>query len=118
MCEQLAQGYTVCFSENLTSSDRQLDSLDENIQDTTDRVEAVNNRIEAIKGLVDQLKVMADELRQNATAIKELDVSGTSTGDLHRDGNHPNPILQLCPRLHVSRPYPCTSPLFVPHVAQ
>jgi len=39
-------------------------------------VESVNNRIEAIKGLVEQLKVMADELRRNATAIKELDVSG------------------------------------------
>jgi len=67
---------TLCFRENLTASDRRLDALDDSVQETTDRVETVNNRIEAIKGLVDQLKVMADELQQNATAIKELDVSG------------------------------------------
>jgi len=69
-------GPFVCFSRNLTSSGRQLDDLDTSIQETTDRVEAVNNRIEAIKGLVEQLKMMAEELRRNATAIKELDVTG------------------------------------------
>ena len=70
----------MCYSLNLTSSGRQLDNLDTSIQETTDRVEAVNNRIEAIKGLVEQLKMMAEELRRNATAIKELDVTGMYCG--------------------------------------
>ena len=68
--------WSLWYSRNLTSSNRQLNELDDSIQETTDRVEAVNNRIEAIKGLVDRLKIMAEELKQNATAIKELDVTG------------------------------------------
>jgi len=53
--------------------------VEDNIRETTDRVETVNNRIEAIKGLVEQLKMMSEQLKQNATAIKELDVSGMYT---------------------------------------
>jgi methyl-accepting chemotaxis protein len=61
---------------NLSSSERSLDILDENLQETTNRVELVNNRIEAIKLRVDALKTMAENLRQNATRIKEKDMSG------------------------------------------
>jgi chromosome segregation ATPase len=60
----------------LTSSEQSLDQLDDNLRDTTDRVENVNNRIETIRSRVDSLKTLAEQLKHNATAIKELDVSG------------------------------------------
>jgi conjugal transfer/entry exclusion protein len=36
-----------------------------------------NNKIEAIKNRVDNLKDAAEDLKNNATNIRELDVTGT-----------------------------------------
>ena len=60
----------------MSDSERSVNQLEDTVQDTTNRVETVNNRIEAIRIKVDSLKIMADNLKNNATAIKELDVSG------------------------------------------
>jgi len=71
---------------NLTTSSEELTTVESEVADTIIRVDTANTRIEALRQRVDELKVAAEQLRNNATIIRELDVSGAfnSTKESHR----------------------------------
>ncbi len=68
-----------CYSQNLTSAARDLDSVDSELADTSNRIETANNRIESLKRRIEALKRAAEQLRLDAMNIKELNLGGQKT---------------------------------------
>ena len=62
--------------QNLTQSEDLLKGLHNEILNTEGHVEEANIHMDDIRSRVDNLKRLADELKDNATSIREQDVSG------------------------------------------